>query len=126
MTFPHWLGKAYNPGPRDFIDVIFSSGSGIAVVDDAWFTHSVPEAEVLGIPRGCVPAEEMIWSKAFIMERERYDGNDVAHLLHARAAELDWSRVLRRFGPHWRVLLEPPGALRLHLSRRAAAPCRAG
>src|ERR1700694_2152190 len=48
-TFPHWLAKAYNPGTADFIDVIYSSGSGIAVVDDDWFTHSVPET-VLGIP----------------------------------------------------------------------------
>jgi hypothetical protein len=103
-TFPHWLAKAYNPGTADFIDVIYSSGSGIAVVDDEWFTHSVPET-VLGIPVRLCPAEEIIWSKAFIMERERYDGNDVAHLLRARGRALDWSRVLRRFGPHWRVLL---------------------
>ena len=103
-TFPHWLAKAYNPGTADFIDVIYSSGSGIAVVDDEWFTHSVPET-VLGVPVRLCPAEEIIWSKGFIMERERYDGNDVAHLLRARGATLDWDRVLRRFGPHWRVLL---------------------
>ena len=103
-TFPHWLAKAYNPGTEDFIDVIYSSGSGIAVVDDEWFAHSVPET-VLGIPVRLCPAEEIIWSKGFIMERERYDGNDVAHLLRARGKDLDWRRVLRRFGPHWRVLL---------------------
>jgi hypothetical protein len=104
MTFPHWLGKAFHPRTGDFVDVIFSSGSGIAVVDDAWFAHAVP-AEVLGVPVRLCPAEEMIWSKAFIMERERYDGNDVAHLLHARAPDLDWRRVLWRFDRHWRVLL---------------------
>ena len=104
ITFPHWLGKAYNPPTGDFVDVIFSSGSGIAVVDEEWFDNKV-EAEVLGIPASLCPAEEMIWSKAFIMERERYDGNDVAHLLHARAADLDWPRVMRRFAPQWRVLL---------------------
>jgi hypothetical protein len=103
-TFPHWLAKAYNPGTADFIDVIYSSGSGIAVVDEEWFTRSVPET-VLGVPVRLCPAEEIIWSKGFIMERERYDGNDIAHLLRARGRELDWSRILRRFGPHWRVLL---------------------
>ena len=103
-TFPHWLGKAYNPGTADFIDVIYSSGSGIAVVDDEWFTHSVPET-VLGVPVRLCPAEEIIWSKGFIMERERYDGNDVAHLIRARGTELDWDRLRRRFGSHWRVLL---------------------
>jgi hypothetical protein len=103
-TFPHWLAKAYNDPTGDFIDVIHSSGSGIAVVDDEWFTHSVPDT-VLGVPVRLCPAEEIIWSKAFIMERERYDGNDVAHLLRARGRELDWERLRRRFGEHWRVLL---------------------
>ncbi len=39
------------------------------------------------------------------MERERYDGADIAHLVRARGKELDWARLLRRFGPHWQVLL---------------------
>jgi hypothetical protein len=103
-TFPHWLAKAFNDKTGDFIDVIHSSGSGIAVVDDEWFTHSVAD-DVLGVPVRLCPAEEIIWSKAFIMERERYDGNDVAHLLRARGCALDWDRLLRRFGEHWRVLL---------------------
>jgi hypothetical protein len=51
------------------------------------------------------PAEESLWTKAFIMEGERYDGADVAHLLHACALRFDWHRLLRRFEPHWRVLL---------------------
>jgi hypothetical protein len=101
MTFPHWLGKAWNGD--DYIDVIFSSGSGIAVVDEAWFEHSV-EGEVLGRPARLIPAEEMIWSKAFVMERERYDGADVEHLIRFRAAEMDWKRLLDRFGRFWRVL----------------------
>jgi hypothetical protein len=39
------------------------------------------------------------------MERERYDGADVAHLLRAGAPRLNWLRVFAHFGPHWRVLL---------------------
>jgi hypothetical protein len=60
---------------------------------------------VLGIPVKLMPAEEMIWSKGFIMERERYDGADIAHILRARAGQLDWRRLLLRFGRHWRVLM---------------------
>ena len=99
---PHWLGKAYCGD--DFIDLIFSAGNGIARVDDLWFEHAVP-GEVLGKPVRLCAAEEMIWSKAFIMERERYDGADVAHLLRAAAERLDWERLLARFGENWRVLL---------------------
>jgi hypothetical protein len=60
---------------------------------------------ILGVPARISPVEEMIWSKAFVMERERYDGADVAHLLLAKAPELDWSRLLDRFGPNQLVLL---------------------
>src|SRR5262249_9775429 len=44
------------------------------------------------------------WSKAFIQERERFDGADVLHLIRDFGPELDWPRLLRRFGPHWPVL----------------------
>jgi hypothetical protein len=102
VVFPHWLAKAYCGD--HFVDLIFSSGNGLAPVDDAWFAHAVRET-VLDVPVGIVPAEEMIWQKALIMERERFDGADVAHLLRARAGRIDWGRLLDRFGEHWPVLL---------------------
>jgi putative nucleotidyltransferase-like protein len=101
LRFPHWLAKAFKDG--HFIDIIFSSGNGICTVDDDWF-HYAHDAVVVGVPVQILPPEEMIWSKAFIMERERYDGADIAHLVRARATMLDWPRLLRRFNSHWRVL----------------------
>ncbi len=102
LPFPHWLGKVYSGGA--FIDVIFSSGNGIATVDDLWFDHAV-EGDVLGAPVRLCPAEEMIWSKSFVQERERFDGADIMHLLLALGSSLDWPRLLMRFGECWRVLL---------------------
>jgi hypothetical protein len=102
VPFPHWLAKAFTA--EGVIDFIFSSGNGVALVDDGWFEHAV-DAKVLGVPVKLCPPEETIWSKALIMERERYDGADVAHLVRALGPGLDWRRLLRRFGPHWRVLL---------------------
>ena len=101
LTFPHWLGKA--TCEHGYVDVIFNSGNGVAYVDDGWFEHATA-AEVFGMPAGLCPVEEMIWSKAFIMERERYDAADVMHLIRARAENIDWARLVSRFGPHWRVL----------------------
>ena len=103
MTFPHWLAKIKR-GKRDHIDVIFNSGNAVCPVDDECFQHAV-STTVMGQPVRLCPAEETIWSKAFVMERERYDGADIAHLIHARAEVLDWGRLARRFGQHWRVLL---------------------
>ncbi|MBA3495789.1 MAG: hypothetical protein H0T86_01635 [Gemmatimonadales bacterium] len=102
LVFSHWLAKIRSG--EAFIDVIFGSGNGVAVVDDQWFAHAT-EQNVLGLTVLVAPAEESIWSKAFVMERERYDGADVAHIILAYGDRLDWRRLLERFGAHWRVLL---------------------
>src|SRR5207244_3914485 len=67
FKFPHWLGKVHCGD--HFIDVIFSSGNGVARVDHLWFEHAVSH-DILGLPVRLCPPEEMIWSKAFIQERE--------------------------------------------------------
>ncbi len=102
MSFPHWLAKARER--KLFVDIIFRSGNGLCEVNDIWFEHAV-EGNVFGMPVRCCSVEEMIWSKAFVMERERYDGADVAHLLRSCADQIDWQRLLFHFGPYWRVLL---------------------
>jgi hypothetical protein len=101
LAFPHWLAKAHGEG--GFLDVIYSSGNGLAEVDDEWFSNAT-EGEILGVPVKLCPVEEMIWSKGFVQERERFDGADVAHLIRSRGEALDWRRLLRRFGEYWRVL----------------------
>jgi predicted nucleotidyltransferase len=102
MPYPHWLAKVY--AGEDFIDLIFNSGNGLTPVDDGWFRDNA-EADILGVPVRIANIEDGLMSKAFIMERERYDGADIAHLLQANAERLDWRKLLDRFGPHWRVLL---------------------
>src|SRR3954469_19810168 len=102
ITFPHWLAKAKDG--RDTVDLVFASGNGICSIDDAWFERAV-EADVLGMPVKIAPVEELFWQKSFVMERERYDGADVAHILRSCAETLDWDRVIRRFDPYWQLLL---------------------
>ena len=102
IRFPHWLGKI-RCGDH-VIDVIFASGNGVARVDDLWFDHA-PKTNVLGIIVRLTPVEEIVWSKAFVQERERFDGADIAHLLREAGPSIDWPRLLMRFGDHWRVLL---------------------
>ena len=98
-----WIAKAY--AGEYFVDLIFSSGNGIATVDDQWRSRAAL-ARVLDCDALIVPAEEMIWQKAFIQERERFDGADIHHLLRCKGAELDWKHLLARFGDrYWEVLL---------------------
>jgi hypothetical protein len=105
LTFPHWLGKAFDPRDETtFVDVIYGSGNGLCPVDDDWFAHAT-SGEVLGRPAKLVPVEEVIWTKAFLHERERYDGGDVNHMLQASGSTLNWRRLLGRFVGHERILL---------------------
>jgi Nucleotidyl transferase of unknown function (DUF2204) len=101
-TFPHWLAKAERG--RDCVDLIFRAGNGLCEVNNSWFERAygsdLGDLQV----KLCAP-EEMIWMKAYIMERERFDGADIAHIIQSCADTLDWPHLVRRFGPDWRVLL---------------------
>jgi hypothetical protein len=101
-TFHHWLAK----GLREdgLIDVIYGSGNGVAVVDEGWFTHAQDD-RVCDVDVQICPPEELVWSKAFVLERERYDGADVLHVMRGLGPELSWTRLIARFGDRWRVLL---------------------
>ena len=77
--------------------------NGVVPIDEGWFEHAVP-IEILGELVRLCPPEETLWSKAFIMERNRFDGADVNHLLLTYGDKLNWPRLLARFGDHWRVL----------------------
>ncbi|HEY9658991.1 MAG TPA: hypothetical protein V6C65_11100, partial [Allocoleopsis sp.] len=101
IAVSHWLAKAYCGD--NFVDIISNSAHGCLPVTHAWFEHAV-EDEVFGIPvKVCAP-EDMIWSKAYVMARDRFDGADIAHLILACGDRMDWSRLIANFADHWRVL----------------------
>jgi len=86
------------------VDLIFASGNGVGRVEDSWFSHA-SKASVLGYPALICPAEELIYMKAFVMARERFDGADINHLILACGPELDWRRLIDRFGNQSAILL---------------------
>jgi Nucleotidyl transferase of unknown function (DUF2204) len=101
-AFSHWLAKIC--GSEGLVDIIFRSSNGLCEVDDEWFA-AAPRVEILDTAVRLVRPEEMIWQKAYVMERERFDGADIAHLLASCGEQLSWKKLLLRFGPDWRVLL---------------------
>src|SRR6266487_4255341 len=78
--------------------------AGACVVDDSWFERAHDD-ELFGLHVKLCAPEEMVWMKAYIMERERFDGADIAHILQSCAEKLDWPHLVHRFGPDWRVML---------------------
>jgi hypothetical protein len=98
----HWLAKVTLQGM--VIDFVSGFRNGVAQVDDSWMRES-SRGLLFGTPVRILSPELLIWSKSFVMERDRYDGADIAHVIHAKGRTLDWPGLLARFGPHWPVLL---------------------
>lgn len=101
LAYSHWLAKVHYG--EAFIDLIFRAGNGLCEVSERWFRNP-KKVPLLGVEVPLVHPEDMISQKAYIMERERFDGADVAHLLRCCAETMDWDYLLERFGPDWRVL----------------------
>ena len=98
---PVWLAKARRG--EYFVDLITGVGNATLTVELLWIDRA-QEDHVLGIRCKVLPVEEMIASKLFVTRRERFDGADIAHLLRASAATLDWDRLRKLTEPHWQML----------------------
>jgi len=96
-----WLSKAH----RDnfFVDLITGMSNGIVTVNDSWIEGSA-RAKITGVQTRVLAAEELIASKMFVLFRERYDGADIAHVIHGTRGRLDWDRLLHLAGEHWELL----------------------
>jgi len=97
-----WLAKVRRGSC--FFDVIFSSAVAVVPVTDQWFQESHP-TEFYGVPVTLTPPTELIWSKALLQHRHRYDGADVAHLILRQSERIDWKRLLSHMEQYWEVLL---------------------
>jgi hypothetical protein len=99
---PVWLAKVWRG--NDFVDLITGMSNAVVRVDQEWINRSV-QSEVLGVPCRVLGPEELLVSKVFVLRRERFDGADIAHILYAQGAGLDWNRILDLVGDHWEMLL---------------------
>lgn len=101
VTDANWIAKAFKD--EHYVDLIFGAGNDTARVDETWLQYA-PEAEMLGREVKLIPVEEMLWSKAYVQERYRYDGADVVHLILKKGRDLDWHRLLMRMDRDWELL----------------------
>jgi hypothetical protein len=99
---PIWLAKAWRGDY--FVDLITALGNAVLIVDRSWLDRAEPY-EIFGVPCRVLAAEEVIASKLFVSHRERFDGADIAHLIRARGADLDWDRLQDVVCEHWELLL---------------------
>jgi hypothetical protein len=90
-----WIYRAVQDG--FIVDVIWQMANRRAEVDAAWFERG-PFVLVHGEPLQIVPAEELLWHKLYVLQRDRCDWPDVLNLLVATSDGLDWDWLLGRLG----------------------------
>lgn len=102
LTDVRWLAKVFKGD--HFMDIIFDTVNNICTVDDRWYEHAT-DGELFGVPIKYIPAEELLWCKIYVQNREHFDGADVNHILLRYGKRLNWEHVLYRFDQHWHLLL---------------------
>jgi len=97
-----WLAKVSKG--QFYLDIIFGSANAAVAMTDVWLRSS-QTAKIFGLPVRLLPPTELFWSKAFIQDRNRYDGNDIAHLILIKHKDIDWRKLLSYMDQFWEVLL---------------------
>jgi hypothetical protein len=88
----HWIYRSYKDDI--IVDVIWAMANRRAAVDEGWL--SGPEVELDGERFRLVPAEETLWSKLYVLQRDRCDWPDALSLIYSMGTDLNWRRLLER------------------------------
>ena len=102
---------------EDIVDVIWGMANHRTEVDTAWIQRG-PVVDFEGRPLRLIPVEELIWSKLYVLQKDRCDWPDILNLIGhcglerrlAPSAQQAW----RRYSP------ARCGALRLRLAAPGA------
>src|SRR5581483_8220464 len=87
----NWIYRSYKEDC--IIDVMWAMANQRAQVDESWFDG--PEVEAGGVRFRLLTPEEALWSKLYVLQRERSDWPDILNLLYGVGPEIDYRRVLR-------------------------------
>ena len=98
LTLPyerHWIYRSFKDDC--IVDLIWAMANQRAQVDEEWFEHA-PKIRVRDQLLSVAPAEELLWCKLFVLQRDRCDWPDVLNLIHSLGADLDWEHLINRLG----------------------------
>jgi hypothetical protein len=102
VVYQSWLSKALD-GHR-YVDFIHRAANGLYPVDESWHERSSVH-EIMGREVPIIPAEELLLSKAFVCNRNRFDGADVCHLIYHAHDRIRWDVLAENAEQHANLLL---------------------
>jgi hypothetical protein len=88
----NWIFRGF----RDdlIVDVMWAMANQRAQVDAQWLKG--PVVSVDGLTFRLLRPEETLWTKLYVLQRDRCDWPDAINMLHSIGAELDWDYLLGR------------------------------
>jgi hypothetical protein len=92
---PGWIYRSFREGI--IVDIIWSMANRRAEVDENWFERAetvVIRDETIQV----VSAEDLVWCKSYILQRDHCDWPDIFNLFFAVGTQLDWNYLLERLG----------------------------
>jgi hypothetical protein len=93
---PYDRSWIYRASQGDIIvDAIWQMANQRALVNPEWLGRG-PEVSLRGEHLRAIAIEELIWSKLYILQRERSDWSDVLNLIDAQATVIDWDHLSER------------------------------
>lgn len=98
----HWIYRSFKNDC--IVDIIWAMANQRAQVDEQWFeraTEGVFHGEKLLV----IPAEELLWCKLYVLQKDRCDWPDVFNLIHACSRNIDWDHLVDRLGDDLALLL---------------------
>lgn len=87
-----WIYRSYRDDT--IVDIMWAMANQRAQVDEGWLNG--PEVDTGEERFRLLAPEEELWSKLYIIQRDRCDWPDAANLLYGVGPELDWRRLLAR------------------------------
>ena len=103
-TLPYdrgWIFRGIQNGV--IVDIIWDTPNRRTQVDDEWVQRA-SHINFRGEDMLAVPAEELLFIKTFVIQKDRCDWSDLINLLCFQAAHLDWEHVIKRYGPELPLL----------------------
>jgi hypothetical protein len=96
-----WIYRAFKEGV--IVDLIWSMPNHRMDVDRDWLTRGT-EIRIHDSQVRVLPPEELLWSKLYVMQKDRCDWPDLLNILHGAGDRMDWGHLLDRVGEDLPVL----------------------
>lgn len=88
---PTWSFRGYNSG--FVVDVLWKMLNGRADVEERWVTGGW-NLKIRGVEIRLLTPEDLLWSKLYILRRDRCDWPDILNLIYTQGPHMDWTYLL--------------------------------